>query len=93
MDTVKWSQWNQFGMVAYGHMKKFDVQPKLWEFEKAAKEVLEKTGQPHVIYGVKYYDEKGEWEEVRFYLEPMDEKRFRETVEAMKRVQIYAVHR
>lgn len=94
MENVKWSQWNgQFGMIGHGWMKKFDVQLHLWEFEKEARKVLEKTGADHVIYGVKMYDENLEWVEVRFYLEPMDDKRFDETVASMKRVQVYAVHR
>lgn len=91
MSWVRWSQWDAGGMVAVGQMPVNEIQKNLQAFEKKAKEVLDKSGAAHVVYGVKEYSEDGVLEEVRFYLQPMDEQEF-DRVAGMRGMQVYALH-
>lgn len=91
---VRWSQWTSaFGLVAHGQMQLDEVPEKLQEFEKSAKQLLVQTGDDHVVYGRKIYDEDGKVEEVRFYLEPMTDERFEHDVVPLKNQIIYALHK
>lgn len=91
MSWVRWSQWDAGGMVAVGQMQVKDIQKNLQEFEKKAREILAKSGADHVVYGLKEYNDDGTLDEVRFYLQPMDEQEF-ERVAGMRGVQVYALH-
>lgn len=91
MSWVRWSQWDAGGMVTVGQMPVKDVQKNLQEFEKKAREILVESGADHVVYGLKEYGEDGALEEVRFYLQPMDEQEF-DRVAGMRGVQVYALH-
>lgn len=91
MSWVRWSQWDACGMVAVGQMPVKDIQKNLQEFEKKAREILEKSGADHVVYGLKEYNDDGTLDEVRFYLQPMDEQEF-DRVAGMRGVQVYALH-
>lgn len=57
----------------------------------AARKQMEVIGSPHIVYGAKIYDENKQLREVRFYSEPMSEKRFSEFVEEMKDAEIYEI--
>ncbi len=92
-DWIRWTQWTSSGMVNFGQMHRSDIQKQIARFEKKAAEVLKETGADHVLYGVKRYDENGKLEEVRFYMEPMDEDRFEKDVANKKGVLVYAVHK
>ena len=91
MSWVRWSQWDAGGMVVVGQMPVKDIQKNLQDFEKKAKEILEKSGADHVVYGLKEYNDDGTLDEVRFYLQPMDEQEF-DRVAGMRGVQVYALH-
>lgn len=95
---VRWSQWDETGMVGRGEMPLRSLQNELQLFEKEARKILNKTGADHVVYGVKHYKTddgvlEDELEEVRFYLQPMDDERFERDVASMKNVIVYAVHK
>lgn len=91
MNWVRWSQWDAGGMVAVGQMPVKDIQKNLQDFEKKAKEILDKSGADHVVYGLKEYNDDGTLDEVRFYLQPMDEQEF-DRVAGMRGVRVYALH-
>lgn len=91
-DWIRWTQWTSSGMVNFGQMRRADIQKQIARFEKKAREVLKETGADHVLYGVKVYDDNGKLEEVRFYMEPMDEDRFEKDVANKKGVLVYALH-
>lgn len=90
---VRWSHWDAGGMVGRGQMPLRQVQEDLQRFEREARKLLVETGADHVLYGVKHYDDAGELEEVRFYLQPMDDERFDRDVASAKGVTVYAVHK
>ena len=91
---VRWSLWSSgFGFVTQGQMQLCKVTEKLQKFEHAAKQLLAQTGADHVVYGRKIYDEDGKVKEVRFYLEPMTDKRFERDVVPLKNQVIYALHK
>lgn len=95
---VRWTQWDAGGMVGAGQMPLRRVQEHLRQFEAKAKKMLDETGADHVVYGVKHYKTddgvlEDELEEVRFYLQPMDDERFERDVASMKNVIVYAVHK
>lgn len=92
-DWIRWSHWTAEGMVGFGQMPMRDVQGKLQEFERAAKDVLDSTGADHVLYGVKSYDGNEELEEVKFYMLPMDEENFQKNVANIRNVRVYALHK
>lgn len=90
---VRWSQWYRDGGFSFGQMPLCTVQPELQKFEKEAHRLLKETGADHVLYGVKEYDRDGELEEVRFYLEPMNEDEFEErVVKKSAGLTVYALH-
>ena len=89
---VKWSQWTGEGMVNFGQMPVRDIAKYLQAFEMDAKEVLEKTGADHVLYGVKQY-ENGTLTEVRFYMIPMDDEQFERDVACKRSVVVFALHK
>ena len=41
---------------------------------------------------MKYYDDNGELEEIRFYMTPMTDKEFQKDVASMPGVRVYALH-
>lgn len=90
---VKWSQYTDQGMVNFGQMPIRDVPKTLREFSQGAKELLDKTGADHVVYGLKVYDENGELEAVKFYQLPMDDATFDKDVATLKNCTVYALHK
>lgn len=91
LNWIRWSWWDEGGMVGVGQMPTRDMQKHLREFELAAKKILEDTGADHVVYGMKIYDDDGELEEIRFYKQPMGEEEF-DRVAGIKGVHVYALH-
>lgn len=89
---VRWSQWTGEGMVNFGQMPVRDIAKYLQAFEMDAKEVLEKTGADHVLYGVKQYED-GTLTEVRFYMIPMDDEQFERDVASKRGVVVFALHK
>ena len=89
---VKWSQWTGEGMVNFGQMPVRDIAKYLQAFEVDAKEVLQKTGADHVLYGVKQYED-GTLTEVRFYMIPMDDEHFEKDVANKRGVVVFALHK
>lgn len=89
---VRWSQWTGEGMVNFGQMPVRDIAKYLQAFEMDAKEVLEKTGADHVLYGVKQY-ENGTLTEVRFYMIPMDDEQFERDVASKRGMVVFALHK
>lgn len=89
---VKWSQWTGEGMVNFGQMPVRDIAKYLQAFEVDAKEVLQKTGADHVLYGVKQYED-GTLTEVRFYMIPMDDEQFEKDVANKRGVVVVALHK
>ena len=89
---VRWSQWTGEGMVNFGQMPVRDIAKYLQAFEMDAKEVLEKTGADHVLYGVKQY-ENGTLTEVRFYVIPMDDEQFERDVASKRGMVVFALHK
>lgn len=92
MKWVKWTKWRVDGMAEHGQMPKADVDMNLRRFEAAASKFLKETDADHVLYGLKYFNESGELEEVNFYLIPMTEEEFEEKVARLTGVQVYALH-
>lgn len=90
---IRWSQWNNGGVAAFGQMPKRDMQKKLQDFEVEARKLLKQTGADHVVYGVKHFSEEGGLEGIRFYLKLMDEDEFERNVANVPGWQVYAVHR
>lgn len=90
---VRWTQWSVCGLVGVGQMPLNQVQPNLQRFERMARRLLAEKNADHVLYGVKNYDDNGELEEIKFYLEPMDDERFERDVASIPGVTVYAVHR
>lgn len=90
---IRWSQWMQDGTFCCGYIERTAIQEKLAEFRKEAVKLLKATGADHVVYGVKFYDQNGELEEIRFYLSPMSEEKFERDVASIKGVVVYAVHK
>ena len=90
---VRWTQWDASGMIGRGQMLLGWVQNNLQRFEREARKLLAETGADHVLYGMKHYDDAGELEEVRFYLQPMDDEWFDRYVASYKGVTVYAVHK
>lgn len=98
---VRWTQWNETGVFASGHIMKSEVEGQLQRFEKQAKQALEETGVDHVIYGAKVYsdctDEDGNKRsvltEVRFYMLTLDDEEFYKRTSAVKNEVIYALHK
>ena len=89
---VRWTQWTSAGLVNFGQMPLRNVDQELRTFEVEAAKILKETGAAHVLYGVKRYDEDGDLDEVRFYLEPMDDERFEKDVANKTGVVVYALH-
>lgn len=89
---VRWSQWTGEGMVNFGQIPVRDIAKYLQAFEMDAKEVLEKTGADHVLYGVKQYED-GTLTEVRFYMIPMDDEQFEKDVANKRGVVVFALHK
>mgnify|MGYP004620423671 FL=1 len=89
---VRWSQWTGEGMVNFGQMPVRDIAKYLQAFEMDAKEVLEKTGADHVLYGVKQYED-GTLTEVRFYMIPMDDEQFEKDVANKRGIVVFALHK
>ena len=89
---VRWSQWTGAGMVNFGQMPVRDIAKYLQAFEMDAKEVLEKTGADHVLYGVKQYED-GTLTEVRFYMIPMDDEQFERDVASKRGMVVFALHK
>lgn len=87
---IRWSQWSDAGMVNFGQMPWRDADKYLKDFEVKAREILDESGADRVVYGVKRYDEHGVLEEVRFYLQPMDDERFEKDTANIS--DVYAVH-
>lgn len=93
MKWVRWRHWTANGLVGFGEMPLQNVERELQKFEKEAACILKKTGAAHVLYGVKEYDNDGELEEVRFYLEPMSDDEFEElVVKKSAGLTVYALH-
>ena len=90
---IRWSQWEAAGMINFGQMPMEAIDKNLQAFENAAKEVLEKTGADHVLYGVKRYNEDGDLEEVRFYLLAMTDEEFEKDVASKSGITVYALRR
>lgn len=90
---VRWSQWESGGMTNFGQMRVKDVDGHLRKFAKEAREVLQKTGADHVVYGLKRYDEDGDLEHVKFYMVPMNDEDFQKDVATLKGCTIYALHK
>ncbi len=89
---VRWSQWTGEGMVNFGQMPVRDIAKYLQAFEMDAKEVLEKTGADHVLYGVKQYEGRT-LTEVRFYMIPMNDEQFEKDVASKRGVVVFALHK
>lgn len=89
---VRWSQWTGEGMVNFGQMPVREIAKYLQAFEMDAKEVLEKTGADHVLYGVKQYED-GTLTEVRFYMIPMDDEQFERDVASKRGMVVFALHK
>lgn len=89
---VKWSQWTGEGMVNFGQMPVREIAKYLQAFEMDAKEVLEKTGADHVLYGVKQYEGRT-LTEVRFYMIPMNDEQFEKDVANKRGVVVFALHK
>lgn len=92
MRWVKWYQYADQGMVNCGQMPLLDAHKNLREFSKYARELLEKTGADHVVYGMKVYGEKDRLEAVKFYMKPMSDEEFQKDVANLKNCVIYAAH-
>ena len=90
---VRWSKWESGGMTQFGQMPLREVAGHLRRFAEKAKEVLDKTGADHVVYGMKQYDADGELEHIKFYLEPMGDEEFQSDLATLKGVTIYALHK
>lgn len=90
---VRWSQWNEGGMVAFGKMPKLDMQKRLHEFELEARKLMKKTDADHVVFGVKHFDEEGKLKEIRFYLKPMNDEEFYRSTGELHKCQVYALHK
>lgn len=93
MKWVRWSQWDNGGMVGFGQMPVQDVEKDLQKFEQEASIILKKTGADHVVYGLKVYDDEGELAAVKFYLKPMNDEDFQKDVASLKDVVVYALHK
>lgn len=99
-DWVRWSQYSkpEYGpnstavMLDYGQMPISNVNKYLAEFENEAKELLDKTGADHVVYGVKLFSEDGKLEEVEFYMLEVEDKKFYENFASAENCIVYAVH-
>ena len=89
---VRWSQWTGEGMVNFGQMPVRDIAKYLQAIEMDAKEVLEKTGADHVLYGVKQYEGRT-LTEVRFYMIPMNDEQFEKDVASKRSVVVFALHK
>jgi len=89
---IRWSQWGDGGMLAFGQMPVKEVDRWLREFGDRAKEIMDSTGADHVVYGMKLYDDDGSLEEVKFYLYEMGDEEFYKDVSTLKGCTIYALH-
>ena len=92
MRWVRWSRWTDQGMVEFGQGPLNKLEESIPEFEREARKVMEETKADHVVYAVKYYDDSGELEEIRFYMTPMTDKEFQKDVASMPGVRVYALH-
>ena len=89
---IKWSQWDHSGRIAGGTMPLHYLEKHLREFGRKAEKLMNDVGADHVVYGMKRYGENG-LEEVRFYMEAMDEERFQKAIATMTDAVVYALHR
>lgn len=93
MKWVRWRHWTAKGLVGFGEMPLQNVERELQKFEKEACRLLKETDADHVLYGAKEYDRDGELEEVRFYLEPMNDGEFEDrVVKKTAGLVVYALH-
>jgi len=93
MKWVRWSHWTDAGMVEFGQGPLNKLEESIREFEQDAKKVLEDTGADHVVYAVKYYDDNGELDEIRFYMIPMTDEEFQKDVAGKPGIRVYALHK
>lgn len=93
MKWVRWSRWTDEGMAEFGQGPLNKLEESIREFEKNAKKVLEETGADHVVYAVKYYDDNGGLEEIRFYMIPMTDEEFQKDVAGKPGIRVYALHK
>lgn len=93
MKWVRWSRWTDAGMVEFGQGPLNKLEESIREFEQDAKKVLEDTGADHVVYAVKYYDDNGELDEIRFYMIPMTDEEFQKDVAGKPGIRVYALHK
>lgn len=93
MKWVGWSRWSDAGMVEFGQGPLNKLEESIREFEQEAKKVLEDTGADHVVYAVKYYDDNGELDEIRFYMIPMNDEEFDKDVASKPGIRVYALHK
>ena len=89
-------RWNQYGADAVleskGEMSVREVGPALLKNERQAKALID-AGWPHVIYGMKKYNARGELSAVDFMVLPMTEEAFYRVTKKMRATMIYALHR
>ena len=97
-EFVRWTQWNELGVIASGYIRVSEIQMQIRRFEKKASKVLEETGADHVVYAVKHFseampNEPSELQEVRFHMIPLDDKEFIKRTSALRNDLVYALHR
>lgn len=90
---VRWSQWECGGMIGFGQMPLKNVDGWLRKFAADAKKLLDETDADHVVYGLKIYDDDGDLDTVKFYMQPMTDNEFQEDVATLKGVTVYALHK
>lgn len=93
MKWVRWSHWADQGMTEFGQGPLNKLEESIQEFEREARKVMDETGADHVVYAVKYYDDDGELDEIRFYMIPMSDEEFQKDVAGKPGIRVYALHK
>ena len=95
MKLVSASTWTEFGMMDHDKLSIKDINKKIQEFGKYAMQLLNSSPDKikHVLYAIKYYDEKDTLFKVHFYMIPMTDVEFELRVASMSNVRVYAHHR
>lgn len=95
MKLISTSTWTEFGMIDHDKLSIKDIDKKIQDFEKHAMQLLNSSPDniKHVLYTIKYYDEKDTLFKVHFYMIPMTDKEFEQKVASMSNVRVYARHR
>lgn len=93
MKFIKYVDRSAESTQAFGELPEIEISNRLKQFRGKAIALLHDTNADHIIYGRKIFSEDGQLSEVRFYMLPLCDKDFCETVNRCPGDMFYCVHR